>query len=256
MVLTAAVLVLVALGAFVVGLVQESTALTWAAFGMSVLAGLVLAVGELRRRSAARAVGHRRPDPATGPASSRAPRGRGAAALPRADDDVPVRRVSPPPVPPSSPDVYGVGRRSHAEGIGDLARPDRPHPATGSSRRGAPTGSFRAGARDLTGGSAAPLAPRSGSSRAAPMAARPAADGEPQPEDVEMADLLLVLDLTDEVLVADRHARFHLDRCPPLLGQQTSRLPVDEARAHGLTPCSTCGPIRMLAAQERARRSM
>jgi hypothetical protein len=72
---------------------------------------------------------------------------------------------------------------------------------------------------------------------------------------VEVTDLLVVLDLTDEVLVIDEHPRYHLAGCPHLAGQETFPMPMVEARTDGFTPCGTCTPDRHLAQRERARRA-
>jgi hypothetical protein len=80
-------------------------------------------------------------------------------------------------------------------------------------------------------------------------------DGEPPVEEVEVTDLLLVVDLTDEVLVLDEHPRYHLTGCPHLTGQAPIPLPLDEARSDGFTPCGTCRPDRQLADRARARRN-
>jgi hypothetical protein len=80
-------------------------------------------------------------------------------------------------------------------------------------------------------------------------------DGEPPVEEVEVTDLLLVLDLTDEVLVVDEHPRYHLAGCPHVAGVETMTVPMDEARTDGFTPCATCAPDRNLAERERARRA-
>jgi hypothetical protein len=83
-------------------------------------------------------------------------------------------------------------------------------------------------------------------------------DGEgddPAVEEVEVTDLLLVMDLHDEVVVVDEHPRYHLPDCAWLRGRDAIPLPLDEARADGFTPCSTCEPDRRLAATERARRA-
>ncbi|SDX95880.1 hypothetical protein SAMN05661080_01854 [Modestobacter sp. DSM 44400] len=80
-------------------------------------------------------------------------------------------------------------------------------------------------------------------------------DGEPPVEEVEVTDLLVVLDLTDEVFVIDEHPRYHLAGCPYLAGQPTFPMPMVEARTDGFTPCGTCAPDRHLARVERSRRS-
>jgi hypothetical protein len=78
---------------------------------------------------------------------------------------------------------------------------------------------------------------------------------EPPVEEVEVTDLLLVVDLTDEVLVVDEHPRYHLDGCRYLRGKETIPLPLDEARTDGFTPCALCAPDRHLADRERARKA-
>ena len=74
-------------------------------------------------------------------------------------------------------------------------------------------------------------------------------------EDVEVTDLLLVMDLTDEVLVVDEHPRYHVPGCRHLAGHPAIPLPLDEARTDGFTPCGTCAPDRHLAERARARKS-
>ncbi|WP_106276011.1 hypothetical protein [Geodermatophilus tzadiensis] len=81
------------------------------------------------------------------------------------------------------------------------------------------------------------------------------ASGDPAEEDVEVTDLLIVVDLTDEVLVVDEHPRYHLAGCRWLGGRETIPLPVGEARAEGFTPCGVCTPDRHLARVARARKS-
>jgi hypothetical protein len=83
----------------------------------------------------------------------------------------------------------------------------------------------------------------------------PAGDAEPPVEEVEVSDLLVVLDVTDEVLVVDEHPRYHLAGCPHLTGSVTFPLPMVEARVDGFTPCGTCAPDHQLADRERARRA-
>jgi hypothetical protein len=96
---------------------------------------------------------------------------------------------------------------------------------------------------------------------APPAETRPAAsaplleDGEPPVEEVEVTDLLLVVDLTDEVLVVDEHPRYHLPSCRYLAGREAIPLPLDEARTDGFTPCGVCVPDRNLAQRVRDRRA-
>jgi hypothetical protein len=85
-------------------------------------------------------------------------------------------------------------------------------------------------------------------------AAAPDERPDPPVEEVEVTDLLLVVDLTDEVLVVDEHPRYHLAGCVHLTGRETIPVPLDEARTDGFTPCAACSPDRTLAERVRARR--
>ncbi len=89
---------------------------------------------------------------------------------------------------------------------------------------------------------------------AAAVAAAPGQLADPPVEEVEVTDLLMVVDLTDEVLVIDEHPRYHLTGCVHLSGRTTIPLPLDEARADGFTPCAICAPDRTLAQRARARK--
>jgi hypothetical protein len=231
-ILAAAMLLLVAVGLLVAGLVQGSPALQWGSFAASALAAVLLVVGEVRQRRAERQGGradgggaHRGvPAPERPPVPPRFEPAAGTS------DGEPLRRVSPPPVPPSSPSIPRVAGPPSGSGLGDLAGPVGGPPSDGAGLR-------------------APLGPRSAEGPAVP------APGEPAVEDVEFTDQLMVIDLTDEVLVVDEHPRYHLPRCPHVSGLETVPLPLSEARADGFTPCATCAPDHHLAQRERARRS-
>ena len=77
--------------------------------------------------------------------------------------------------------------------------------------------------------------------------AAPADLPDPGIEEVEVTDLLVIVDLTDEVLVVDEHPRYHVADCAWLAGRETIPLPLDEARTDGFTPCAVCSPDRTLA---------
>ena len=79
-------------------------------------------------------------------------------------------------------------------------------------------------------------------------------EGDPGVEEVEVTDLLLVVDLTDEVLVVDEHPRYHVAGCSWLRGRTTIPVPLDQARTDGFTPCAVCSPDRTLAERVRARK--
>jgi hypothetical protein len=74
-------------------------------------------------------------------------------------------------------------------------------------------------------------------------------------EDTDAADLLVVYELTDEVLVVDEHPRYHLARCRWPDRERAERLPVREARQLGFTPCERCRPDKALARKHRASRT-
>jgi len=90
----------------------------------------------------------------------------------------------------------------------------------------------------------------------APAAPEAPPEGRPDPdvEEVEVTDLLIVVDLKDEVLVVDEHPRYHVEGCSWLAGRETIPIPLDEARTDGFTPCAVCAPDRTLAERERARK--
>ena len=78
---------------------------------------------------------------------------------------------------------------------------------------------------------------------------------DPPVEEVEVTDLLMVVDLTDEVLVIDERPRYHLPGCKHLKGHTGIPLPLDEARTDGFTPCAVCAPDRTLAQRARERKA-
>ena len=105
-------------------------------------------------------------------------------------------------------------------------------------------------AKEIDGGSesAEPGASRAADSQ---VGNSQVADAGPGEEDTDAADLLVVYELTDEVLVVDGHPRYHLTRCrwPDQAGAE--RLPVSEARELGFTPCERCRPDTTLARKHR-----
>ena len=78
------------------------------------------------------------------------------------------------------------------------------------------------------------------------------ADVDPGEENTDATDLLVVSELTAEVLVVDERPRYHLRRCRWLAGKPTIPLGVDEARQLGFTPCARCTPDAVLARRHRA----
>jgi hypothetical protein len=83
----------------------------------------------------------------------------------------------------------------------------------------------------------------------------PAEDDQPGEEDTDAADLLIIYELADEVLVVDEHPRYHLARCPWPDHERAERLPIREARQLGFTPCDRCRPDTILARKHRAGRA-
>jgi hypothetical protein len=121
---------------------------------------------------------------------------------------------------------------------------DTPPPATADEPSG-PAGR-------LDAEPSAPAAPAAGVTGVS--SATPAEPADPPVEEVEVTDLLLVVDLTDEVLVIDEHPRYHLTGCVHVAGRTTIPLPLDEARTDGFTPCAVCAPDSTLAERARRRR--
>ena len=276
MILVAALLILVALGLLAAGLVQESVALQWGSFTASALAALALGIGSLRRRRTSAgddAAGHvvpggargdrRRPEQPVGTAPARGPaRGAGATTGPitmppggPGQQPATGERLADPQSGSATGHSWSVsgplsgplGAPSYGQPSGPLyglAGPPTTPPAQSSAERSAwPPAEPPAWS---------PAEPTTGA-HAAARVPRPA--GEPPAEDVEVTDLLLVLDLTDEVFVVDEHPRYHLADCPHLVAAASIPLPMVEARTDGFTPCGTCAPDHHLAQRERARRS-
>jgi hypothetical protein len=80
-------------------------------------------------------------------------------------------------------------------------------------------------------------------------------DSEPGEEDTDAADLLVIYELADEVVVVDEQPRYHLARCRWPDHERAERLPVREARQLGFTPCDRCRPDTILARKYRAGRA-
>jgi hypothetical protein len=149
---------------------------------------------------------------------------------------------------PAGPSSDGARGAVTALGGGVLgASAHRPAAATD-------TGPVLVAARERAAAGSGPVEPATGAHAVGQSALAVRAGGEPPVEEVAVADLLLVLDLTTDVLVVDEHPRYHLPRCPHLTGAATVPVPMDEARTVGFTPCGTCTPDRVLAERERARR--
>ena len=118
-----------------------------------------------------------------------------------------------------------------------------------------PIAAARAVRHDAPAADTGPIGPATGAHAVRQPAPSVAAGAEPGVEEVAVADLLLVLDLTTDVLVLDGHPRYHLPGCPHVAGVATVPLPMVEARTDGFTPCAVCTPDHVLAQRERDRRA-
>jgi hypothetical protein len=152
-----------------------------------------------------------------------------------------------------------VARRQMTATPAAAAAPPANEPATRRTTSSTATvpavvaGATAAGSAAPAGGSPAVDAlPSDGAPReqAAPVAEL----DDPPVEEVEVTDLLLVVDVTDEVLVVDERPRYHLAGCVHLVGRTPIPLPLDEAKTDGFTPCAVCEPDRNLAERVRAQR--
>jgi hypothetical protein len=288
-ILLAAVLVLAAIGLLAAGLIEGSATLQWASFGASALAALVVVTGEVRRNLAARAGGDPgverrehaartadpRPDrltsdrfpavPPSGPPSQPLPQ------TPRPYEPQPYEpqphESQPHESQPHGATAYEPTSYDQQQPYGRPAYdPRQLHDQPAHDQRSDDQASYdpppyvpppTPPADDDTSMLAATGGPHTGGHQAGAQQAAPVADadGEPPVEEVEVTDLLVVLDLTDEVLVIDEHPRYHLAGCPHVNGRGTFAMPMVEARTDGFTPCATCAPDRNLARVERARRA-
>jgi hypothetical protein len=239
-ILGAALLVLAGLGLFVAGVLTGVTALYWVCVAVCVVAAVLLIAS--RRRVPARPA-----EPSTDTAAEpTAPR---TAETPMVVV-APAAPVEAPPEPATRVGEASAAGAGNPEAEPERARVETPTGMHAPAHRTSPatasgattTGSLRAQGRGAHAEADVPAGSRS-------------AMAEPGVEEVEVTDLLLVVDLTDEVLVVDEHPRYHLEGCRFLSGRETFPLPLDEARTDGFTPCALCAPDRNLADRERARKA-
>jgi hypothetical protein len=247
-ILGAALLVLAGIGLFVAGVLTGVTALYWACVAVCAVAAVLLMASRRQAGAAAREkAAPQNAAPQNGPPQEAAPR----EAAPTTPGTVEAPLVQEP--------AAASGAAPAGEPVTTDDESPRSLPAVTDTSTGVQATVHRASATGATalGG------PTTGSLRAQGRGAHAAADGsggaarmgEPGIEEVEVTDLLLVVDLTDEVLVVDEHPRYHLEGCRFLAGRETFALPLDEARTDGFTPCALCAPDRHLADRERARKS-
>lgn len=74
---------------------------------------------------------------------------------------------------------------------------------------------------------------------------------DPGEEETPTADLAVLADLEDEVVVVDEHPRYHLTTCVWLGSRERIPIGVGEARQLGFTPCDRCTPDAILVAAHR-----
>ncbi|MFF5227231.1 hypothetical protein [Dactylosporangium sp. NPDC000521] len=67
-------------------------------------------------------------------------------------------------------------------------------------------------------------------------------EDEPPIQASSPADMARVATMQDEVLVIDGRPRYHVRGCVHLLGRESEPLPISEAVELGFTPCSVCEP--------------
>lgn len=240
MVLVGFFCVLGAVGLLVVGLVQTDPDLVWASIGASAVGGLAVAVASIQRSRALRGVR----------AGARATPARSVREKPPAPQEAAVEK---PVAKKKSQPQESVAAKERAP---EKAVADESVTKEARSEEALPSGS----APDAVTQAASEAPPQAGA-EADPVpedrlddaeAVDPA--DEPGEEDVDMADLLVVIDLPDEVLVIDLRPRYHLPGCVHLENREAIPLPVNEARADGFTPCGLCRPDAALAAAARQAR--
>jgi glucose/arabinose dehydrogenase len=76
-------------------------------------------------------------------------------------------------------------------------------------------------------------------------------ESDPGEEETSDADIAVLADLEDEVVVVDEHPRYHLTTCVWLGTRDTIPIGVGEARQLGFTPCDRCCPDANLVAVHR-----
>ncbi|VVJ21027.1 FIG035962: transmembrane protein [Amycolatopsis camponoti] len=209
------VLVLAALGLLVTALITASSLWAWVSIGLSVLAGLLLVADWLRRRR--RSAAPAEPAPSA-PASEEPVTEEPVAEEPGSEEPIaeePVSKESSAEKPPADAEQTVL-----IPAAGDLGDPaDTPEPET-------------------------PAEPA-----AAEVPAEPETD--PGEEETPAADIAVLADLEDEVVVVDEHPRYHLTTCVWLGTRDTIPIGVGEARQLGFTPCDRCRPDANLVSAHR-----
>ncbi len=247
MILAAGLLVLAGLGLFVAGVATGATVLYWLCVVACGAAGVLLFLA-WRTMKAAAAPSGTQPPTAVGRDEERAAE-KGSTAEKAPSGEQPGSGAVTPAAGTPEPSTTGSAQTAAAAGATAASVADAPDGAAGPGASGAPA--EPASAPATTG---APASGTTHAHRGGPPDGEPL-PGEPPLEEVEVTDLLLVVDLSDEVLVVDEHPRYHLAACRWLIGRETIPLPIDEARTDGFTPCGICAPDRHLADLERSRKA-
>ncbi|GAB3481329.1 hypothetical protein [Amycolatopsis cihanbeyliensis] len=220
------ILVLAALGGVVTALITADSLWAWISIGLSVLAGVLLLVDLLRRRSKAQQpVDAKETDGEEADGETERPAGdsaESAESVQSAETAVVDERPEQTALLPAAGELSGGG-------TDDTATEDS---GTEDSR-----------AEDSRAEDTANLEE--------PQAAKDAGDGEPGVEETDAADALVVSELDVEVVVVDEHPRYHLSGCGWLGERDTIPIELAEARELGFTPCARCTPDTTLAAAHR-----
>lgn len=203
------VLVLAALGLLVTALITANSLWAWVSIGLSVLAGVILVVDWLRRRS-------KRSAEATSSETASKNGGKVAAELPERDE-TPAKASEQTELLPA-------------------------------------TGELDASATPIVVPVAEADSEDADSEDADTTPARLKEDGDPGEEQTDVADLLIVSELDDEVVVVDEYPRYHVTECVWLADRDTIPIRISEARALGFTPCVRCGPDATVAGTHRHKR--
>ncbi|SFB38527.1 hypothetical protein SAMN05216266_109262 [Amycolatopsis marina] len=228
------ILVLAALAGVVTALITANSLWAWISIGLSVLAGIVLLVDFVRRRSAAQEspaepAENERAAHTTEPEKAEGDAGKPESPEESADDE------SSPATETNTPAASVTDGESEPA----VADPAAETPATPTAMLPA-TGELSADEADA-GKEATSAEPRART------------DAVPGEEETDAADLLIVAELDVEVVVVDEYPRYHLTDCGWLADRDTIPIEVAEARELGFTPCARCGPDAVLAAAHRRK---
>jgi hypothetical protein len=219
------VLVLAALGLLVTALISANSLWAWISIGLSVLAGLILILDWLRRRSQRSAAARDE-----------------VAAL---DEGVEKEKTT------SEPPAGGAPI--------DAAQQTELLPVSGELDVSAATGEVAATSEvpktaDVSDTATHNAAEEGGLEETQVPPARLKADADPGEEPTDAPDLLIISELDDEVVVVDEYPRYHVAECGWLVDRDTIPIGVSEARQLGFSPCVRCGPDAKLAAKFRAKK--